>query len=808
MSKIAVIEDNNEMRENIEEILLLADYEVVTAENGKEGIELVKQEKPDLIICDIMMPEMDGYGVLYYLRKIPETSAIPFILLTAKTERLDMRKGMNLGADDYISKPFEETELLKAIESQLNKRKRNILDTLNNLTESIASADNPVDLCSSLFKVVDDFVEVRYSGIYLWDFHEAKLKLYNTKGFTDEDRVNSEKSAINRHPGWVFKHRKSLHIPDMRDEEVPNFVNSNKRSFNVLSRLWIPITTKNRALGAFGFASEKVNYFTEEHIKILELLCRLAGNVYQSLIYSDTEKKHTESIKLSLKKVEEANSAQQKFIAKMSHEMRTPLNGIIGISKLLVDTDGLNQQQQDYIKIIGTQSTQLLSLTNDVLDISKIQSEDFELVNFPFNLKKLFNSVTKVFMHQLEQKKIAFQYVYEDAIESEVVGDELRTSQIVTNLISNAVKFTNEGEINLLIKLLDKSPELQTFVITIKDTGIGIAKENLNDIFDRFKQADDSTSRSYGGSGLGLYIANEIIKKMNGKVEVKSTLNVGSEFKVFLPIKLNQDINKQIENDCEYSFHGNSILLVEDNKINILYIKTLLERRGAKVSEAHNGQEALKEIRNTHFDLVLMDIQMPVMDGLEASRIIRNELGMSIPIIAQSANTLEKEIQECFDIGINDYLAKPFTADDLTSKIILHLKNKKPVLKKKEKNHHPSNSNVRILNVAKELCNGDLKVAMDLLEIFIRETPKDINTLKESINNNDKTSINNLGHKIKSSFRLLEMSEAVEISLFFEQLNDIQKNKAKVVRNIKVLDKIMEESISVVKNNILKNEAN
>jgi signal transduction histidine kinase/CheY-like chemotaxis protein len=670
---------------------------------------------------------------------------------------------------------------------------QNILDTLERLTGSIASASSAEELCDAMFKVVDDFVEVKFSGIYLWDFQEARLKLYNTKGFTEEDRINSERTAYDRHPGWVFKHRKSLHIPDMSADDVPDFINSSERTFHVRSRLWVPITTKSRSLGAFGFADDRVNFFTQEHIKVLELLCRLAGNIYASIVYSDAEKNHMESMKLSLLKIEEANNAQQNFIAKMSHEMRTPLNGIIGVSRLLEESAQLKPEEREFVSIISAQSNHLLALINDVLDISKIQTEDFELIHFPFNLKMVTENIAKTIAFQAKQKGIHFEFFYDDEISNSIIGDELRYTQVINNLLNNALKFTSSGQIRLMLRLVTKNETSQTIAVQVKDTGIGVAQDKLSQIFERFKQADESISRSFGGSGLGLYITKEIINKMKGTIDVKSQLNIGTQFDLTIPFAVSESSKKHDVEMNTLNLRGLNILVVEDNPINVIYIKSVLEKQGASVQIADDGNDAVLAVSNSRFDLVLMDLQMPGMDGITASRKIRQELLLvDLPIIAQSANTVEKDIEECYKVGINDYLAKPFTAEQLVSKILVHTQRQLTDLQTVTDKPKTQNS---MLQKALNIVGGDRLVAEELLNVYNAETPKDCARLKQSIETSDLDSVNKLGHKLKSSFRYFQQIEAAEICLYFEQLTSLTNDERTVMDNFNRLNQIIQDSL-------------
>lgn len=678
------------------------------------------------------------------------------------------------------------------------------LDLLHRLTESIASAVDTKSLCDGLFKVVDDFVVVKYSGIYLWDFDKGGLKLYNTKGFSEEDRKNSDESVMERHPGWVFKNRKSLHIPDMSVKDIPDFVKSGKRAFEVRSRLWVPITTKDRSLGAFGFASEQVNYFTEEHIKVLELVCRLAGNIYATIVFSDSEKKYLESIKLSMTKIEIANNAQQNFIAKMSHEMRTPLNGIIGVSKLLEETEDLNGIQKEYVDIISAQSGLLLNLINDVLDISKIQSENFTLVKFPFNLKRTTDQVINAAKFNAAQKKLAFNFQYDNSIQNEVKGDELRISQVLTNIINNAIKFTSNGSISCFVSLISNHDNLQQIKITIQDTGIGIAQENIDKIFERFKQADDSISRAHGGSGLGLYISKEIITKMNGSIQVESELQKGTQFEIIIPLEINLESKPVTSADNSINLSGYNILLAEDNEVNIIYIKAALEKRNAKVFTAENGQLAVDACKKIAFDIILMDLQMPVKDGLTAAKEIREKLKLNTPIIAQSANTVEKEIQECYNIGINDYLAKPFTIDQLISKINLNSSNvyqPNETIQQSNENSPINNEKSQKIGIRQQALNlvqNDHDIAQQLLDIFSTEMPKNLQILKTAIESNNLDQMNKIGHKIKSSFRYFNMTQEADIAFYFEKLQSIQDNKPEVTQKLQLLQSLINRSIQEI----------
>lgn len=549
------------------------------------------------------------------------------------------------------------------------------------MADAISKASDAQSLADALFKVVDDFVDVPYSSIFLWDFKENKLKLLANKGFNEQDKKHSEESAMERHPGYVFTHRVPIHIRDMESEQVPSYVQSGKRSFQVRSRLWLPITTSERSLGAFGFASEEPHFFTEEHELVLGLVCRLAGNIYSNIVFAQSEKEYLESIKNSMKLIQEANQAQQNFIAKMSHEMRTPLNGIIGMSQILQQMQ-LPIESNNFIQIIHQQSNVLLHLINDVLDISKIQTDDFKLVEFPFKPFQVIKEIALAARIQSQTNKLNLEVKCHNEQDIDALGDSLRLSQIINNLLSNAIKFTKEGSIIVNIELISSTASHHVVQFSVSDTGIGISPDQQEKIFQRFIQADDSISRTYGGSGLGLYITKELVTKMGGEIHLSSEIGHGSTFTVTIPFKRIIFAETGANSEIDYDFSGKKLLLVEDNAVNTLYVQIVTEQLGIDFTEVSEAQSAIELLKSQDFDIILMDLQMPQMDGITAIKLIRNELKLNIPILVQTANTVQKEIDACFEAGANGFISKPFTNAEIKSKIatLLKLKTKKTEL--------------------------------------------------------------------------------------------------------------------------------
>lgn len=671
----------------------------------------------------------------------------------------------------YFSKSMDKT-----VKSQLS--------FYNKISELIVTATDAESLSRALYEIIDGYIEVPHSALFLWDSKEAKLKLYGNSGFTEDELVEVENTALDRHPGWVFKNQKPLHIPDMDKEGVPSFIASSKRSFKVKSRLWVPITTTERSLGAFGFASQELNYFTEDHVDVLNFACRLAGNIYSNIIFSESEKEYLNNMLISYNKTKEASKAQQNFIAKMSHEMRTPLNGIIGMTKLIEGTL-LNQNQKKYVDILNNQSVQLLGLINDVLDISKVQSQNFKLVHFPFNLKEVLTSNIKSYEMQAKLKGVDFTCAFDTKIHYNLKGDSLRMSQIVNNLLSNAIKFTKEGFVSISVQHDSSTKDFQNIIIIVEDSGIGIGEAKLEKIFEGFHQEDDSIVRKYGGTGLGLMITKEIVDQMKGEIIVDSKKGKGSKFTILLSFKKSNQNLDQNEISRDVSLNGLNILVAEDNEVNSFYLKTILEQDGCIVSLAKNGQEVIEFCKKQEFDLILMDIQMPILDGISATQIIRKELKINTPIIAQTANTVQKDIDACYEAGVLDYISKPFTISELNRKIAFNLdiglKNKKTKLKDRA----PQSLHSSVLS----LVNGNKEFARKILQVFSEDTPKNIKSLKKAFSAKDEIQINKIGHKIKSSFRMFKLKVPFEYSLWIENFSSEKHSWEELDEYVSLLDK-------------------
>jgi len=355
-----------------------------------------------------------------------------------------------------------------------------------------------------------------------------------------------------------------------------------------------------------------------------------------------------------------ANEAKSQFLAHMSHEIRTPLNGILGLTDVLAQTQ-LNNTQQDFLKTIRHSGESLLSIINDILDFSKIEAGKLELENIDFSLGVLCDDLEGLFMPQVQEKSLGFHIDIDKNIPPYLKGDPLRIKQVLLNLISNSLKFTHEGSVSVAINLKQEKPLILEFIVT--DTGIGISLEKQEQLFKPFTQVDSSTTRKYGGTGLGLQISQKLVQIMGGDIELKSEPNKGSEFHFELHLEKGKRIKENEDNSLTHvqkSASDIKILVAEDNNTNQLVITSMLKKLGYQYEVCENGQEAIDNLGNNEYDLILMDCQMPVLDGFSATEKIReNPDWKNLPIIALTAGATEKEQQQCFDSGMNDFLSKP-----------------------------------------------------------------------------------------------------------------------------------------------------
>lgn len=456
----------------------------------------------------------------------------------------------------------------------------------------------------------------------------------------------------------------------------------------------------------------------------------------------------------------QARLTEKQFLANMSHEIRTPLNAILGFSDLL-HTTALTQEQQEFVSYIGTAGKNLLTIVNDILDIAKIESGMFTLEIIPFSLPSLVDSIRTMLHTAASDKKLSLTVAVDPGIPPILLGDPTRLTQILLNLMSNAIKFTQQGGVQVRI---EKSQQTLTTVrvrFIIQDTGIGMSADELPYIFERFRQANDSTTRQYGGTGLGLSIVRSLTKLQGGWVKVNSTLGKGSCFTLEIPYKFAPDSASVSASNPSLTWgatgHSLNILVVEDNLMNQRLALGVLARLGHTAQLAENGQQAIDRLGETTFDLILMDIQMPIMDGYMATRQIRTVLGSQTPIIAMTAHALASEREQCLQAGMNDFLPKPFQSADLQQllrKYVPFSASEAPSLDSSS----ASESQLSI-DLLLDVTGGDKEFALEMVDLFLTQTPVQIEQIRQAIAAHDPLTISRVIHTQKAAISLFGLSE-------------------------------------------------
>jgi len=498
-------------------------------------------------------------------------------------------------------------------------------------------------------------------------------------------------------------------------------------------------------------------------------------------------------LQIAIEEANKANAAKSKFLANMSHEIRTPLNCIIGFTELIHSAKS-DLQKEQYIKLILNESDKLMQLLNQLLDISKIEAGKMVINKLPFDFYKLIEAIKSVFSVVANNKGLSFKCNVDKNIPESLLGDNLRLHQILNNLINNAIKFTSKGSIEIDINLLEKIDDKAKIKFNIKDTGIGISKNNINNIFDVFYQATDKYSFKYHGTGLGTAIAKELVNLMGGEIGVSSEEEVGSIFWFEITFKISnvKISDKKIElNKINYEElikqinKNDTILLVEDYKPNRDVLKIHLEELGFKILEADNGKMALDLFNKHNIKLILMDVQMPEMNGYESTENIRKlPNGSNVIIIGTTANAFEQDIKKCIEIGMNDVLAKPYRKEQLVEMLIkwFDLKIEKPISNNEVKNNENAKINNELINFNKLLTefNNNKKFIYELVDDLIINGKEQIIIIGKAISDNNFETIWREAHKIKGCAANLTAKDLASTALSLElsgKNNDIDQCK-------------------------------
>jgi PAS domain S-box-containing protein len=653
---------------------------------------------------------------------------------------LGYNEAINLDGEDYYIGTMQNISEIKDTEEKLRKLSEFQHIMLNSIDYSIVTTDAETGIILSFNKgaermlgyMAEEMIGKNNPGVY-HDFSEVIARA----------KVLSEELQIEVKPGIdVFRIKAKLGY----ESDTHEWTNIRKDK----SRITVEMTLsplKNKDMEIFAYIS-------------------IAKDITQQ------KKLQNELIKAKLI-AEESVILKEAFLANMSHEIRTPMNAIIGFTDLLLKKN-LQAQELDYVQTIKKAGENLLRIINDILDVSKIDSGVMEFEEHPISIAEIFSSLNIMLSQKAKEKKLKLDFDFDKDIPGTILGDPTRLTQIILNLVGNAIKFTKTGGVEVYAKLLKEEQDEYEIEFSVKDTGIGIAGDKLQFVFERFSQAETHTTRNYGGTGLGLSIARQLVTLQGGTMNVTSVFGKGSTFSFILSFKktdkiyVNSQLNYDVQDIEQLSMLN--ILVVEDNLINIKFVKSLFANYKIEADIAENGKLALEQMKQKEYDLVLMDIEMPEMNGYVTTSCIRHDLKSDVPIIAMTAHAMAGEQDKCMALGMNDYISKPINANLLFEKMLMAVSSKLTADR-----HVPPMTRVVNLNFLIESIGGKKDVIRETIDIFLSQVPEDIQILNEAVAQTDYTRIKNYAHKMKSTASLIGMYDVEPILAEMESLGTNKK---------------------------------
>jgi len=722
----------------------------------------------------------------------------------------------------------KDSSSIKANQKEFNMENADSLDLLAIIRSSQAISGEIVleDLLKTLMKIILEDAGAQRAALII----RSKGRLIiEAEGNAEENRIEVLRSApvdemcgipiglinyVERTGESIvlnYGENLELFIPDWTDkDDVPKSV------------ICLPIIAKREMLGLLYLENRLIKgAFTANHLHVLQLLSsQIAISLEHAMLYRDMEnivKERTEELNKSNlelmtinKELEAANQAKDQFMANMSHEIRTPLSGIMGMASMLLKS-GLGEKENEYASMIHSSAESLLEIINDILDFSKIEAKKLELEEKPFSLKQLLREIRNSFDYSARSKGIQLDCTVERNMPEYFKGDSLRVRQIITNILGNAIKFTYKGKVELsaLLEGYDKNNAIVKIIVS--DTGIGIPEDKLQIIFESFTQADSSVARSFGGTGLGLAITKRLVEMMNGIIKVESKVGVGSVFTCIIPFQLpNEEDDAWKETAAASSrsdigghkFIGLKIAVAEDNEVNQKYIKALLEYLGCEALLTQNGEELLEVLEKENFDAILMDKNMPDMDGIETSRIIRERerlTGRHIPIIALTASAIKGDKEKLLAAGMDYYLAKPLTEKELVGVLMeiaagktLHTASGKQ--EKADAGPQEISETGTLINNAVFLEEAALfghGLIKDIVKDFLESYEEKIRSINESLEKSDFKTVEHQIHKMAGTISTFHADVPFKAAKKLEQ-DAHEMNLAECKRDMEQLSEILQ----------------
>ncbi|MEC5164359.1 signal transduction histidine kinase/DNA-binding response OmpR family regulator [Flavobacterium sp. PL11] len=764
--KILIIDDDKIDSITISRSILQSGIkaEVDSIFSAKEGIEKIKSFQYDLIFLDYMMPDTDGIS---FLKKIIDLDIdTPVIFVTSQGDEKIASQAILNGAFDYIPKTLLTPDgVSQSIRNTLKLHKNLQSRKITELALKINS--NRLIEAQKLAKIASWEINLNDNSAYFSD------QFYSI--FEVENEINTSVDFFKS----FFNTAEDLSL-------FENYLKMTKSS-QLEIQFNHAVTTKK---GTVKFINQYIKCLYDEKDRPTKIL---------GTIQDISEQKHIESELIKAKELaEQAVIIKEQFLTNMSHEIRTPMNGIIGFAKILENTI-LDDNQKQSVEAIKIASINLMNIINDILDFSKIEANKMTFEEISFSISETIKTIIQLLTQSAKDKKIKLLYQIDPKINDFLLGDAVKLYQVLINLIGNAIKFTEKGYVELVVTQVFKTDLISSLNFSVIDSGIGIPKNKLASIFDSFNQASNETTRKYGGTGLGLTITKKLIELQGGSIDVKSSVSEGSEFSFSLEYKNLKNRNKKQKLNLNPIRSADflktkKILLVEDNELNQLLTIKVFEKWNKEIDIAANGKIAIDKIKENSYDIILMDIQMPEMDGIELTKYIRSEMGQKslIPIIALTAHATMGEEEKCIEVGMNDYLSKPFNFDILLDKLYIHLINNDLYNLDTTEMQSEEEQALKLfdLEYLKKFSADDDTFIKKMITMFITNTPESLNIILQSSKNDEIMILKNEIHKFKSSLNLLGMSKAVECVNKIEKQIKLNPNDDKIKTEITVLNEI------------------
>lgn len=699
-----IVEDSLEDQETYRRFLKADkefNFNIVCVATGEKALEVCREMPLGVIVLDLNLPDYNGVDLLKEFQSLIDVNQTLIIMVTTQGSEQQVVDAMKNGAKDYLLKQNIVPELFRrSIKNNLKQHylKYELLknqaqqELISNISLKIRESLDLSEMLNTSVEEVKKFLHCDRVIIYRFDS--------DYKGqIIAESRDDKYVSLLSLKISDTFfqGEGRNEYVESCRKQIIHNIDQANidpchykmLEKYEVKSVIALPILLEKSKQVLWGLliAHYCKNYHSWEQAEVFflqELCSQLAIAIKQGLLVKELEE--------AREKAERASAVKSVFLANMSHEIRTPMNAILGMSELL-SYSNLDSQQKDFVKTIQVSGKTLLNLINDILDLSKLEAEQIILDFHPFNLSEILKEVYNLFYLETEKKNLDLTLNLPDNIPNLLKGDSLRLKQVLTNLVNNAIKFTQKGEVILTLEKLSqnvsKFPDFANPIclkITIQDTGIGIKPEDQTKLFEPFSQVDISTTRNYGGTGLGLSICQQLVTLMGGEIGVTSIFNQGSTFWFTVVLdNLNSSLSPMKKEDKkpllrksspQINFQETRILVAEDNRVNQQLIKYQIKKMGYQVCVVDNGEKVLEELEKKSYQLVLMDCQMPVLDGYDATRKIRQrDCWENVIIIGATAFAMKGDQQKCLEAGMNDYITKPFSLESLQTVLAKWLPN-------------------------------------------------------------------------------------------------------------------------------------